>query len=333
MLFPRLVRPIAVCAALVATLLAVTGCRTSPGVAAYVGSETISTAVLDDRVDAGLRVPTIAELFDGRVGAYRQLVLQELIDTEVYDAVAVRYDLEVSDAEVSSRLQEILDGQGLTAEDFFGQQAGQGRTETAVREEIRQFVIGEQVAAAAGLDDATSDAALQAQYDATRDQFAQYSVGLITVADQATADGVLAAITADPSSYGAQAALYAGQNTLPELTTASPEQLTGLVEDLTTLQAGQGFAAALLPTGEITVVFIAAIDYPAFEDLRPTLEQQAGEQVQAAVENELQSVRGGLDITVNPRYGSYDDTGVLGPDDRGVVTVVDPEPTAAAPLN
>lgn len=329
---PRLSRPLVVGVALLAALLALSACRTSPGTAAYVGTQTITTAELDSAVDAGLRDATIADVYDGRLAEYRQLVLQGLIDTEVYDAVAAKYGVEVSDAEVSQRLADILEGQGVAAADFFAEQAGQGRSEAAVREQIRQFVITEEVAAQAELDDATSEAALQAAYAATREQFAQFSVGLITVADQATADAVLAALTADPASYVEQATAYAGPNTLPALQTATAEQLVNVVPDVSALEAGQGFTDALLPTGEITVVFIASIDYPAFEDLRPTLEQQASEQVQAAVQSELQEVRESLDIKVNPRYGSYD-AGVLGPDDSDVVSVLEAPPVDDPALN
>lgn len=329
---PRPIRPLTVCAALVAALLALSACRTSPGAAAYVGSETITTAELDRAVDAGLRDTAIAQLYDGRIGEYRQLVLQGLIDTEVYDAAAARYDVEVTDTDVSERLTDILDSQGLSAADFFTEQAGQGRTEAAVREQIREFIISEEVAAEAELDDATSEAALRTEYEQTREQYAQFSVGLITVVDQPTADAVLAALTAAPESYAEQATTYAGQNTLPELQTATAEQLAELVDDVSTLQAGQGFTADLVGTGEISVVFIAAIDYPTFDDLRPTLEQQASEQVQAAVAAELQAVRDSLDITVNPRYGSYEE-GVLGPAGSDVVSVLDAPPVGDPVLN
>jgi len=329
---PRPIRPLTVCAALVAALLALSACRTSPGTAAYVGSQTITTAELDSAVDAGLRDPTVADVYDGRLGEYRQLVLQGLIDTEVYDVAAAKYDVEVSDSEVSQRLADILEGQGVAAADFLAEQAGQGRTEAAVREQIRQFVIAEEVAAAAELDDAMSEAALRAQYEATREQFAQFSVGLITVADQTTADAVLAALTADPTSYVEQATAYTGPNTLPAPQTATAEQLVELVPDVSALVAGQGFTDSLLATGEITVIFIVSIDYPTFDDLRPTLEQQASQQVQAAVESELQAVRESLDITVNPRYGSYD-AGVLGPADSDVVSVLEAPPVDDPVLN
>ena len=196
---------------------------------------------------------------------------------------------------------------------------------------MRRFILGEEIAQQAGLDVGTGESALRERYDATREQYAQFEVGLVTVADQATADAVLAQLSADPASYADVAAGYPNQNTLPAPQAATAEQLAGIVEDPSSLVAGQGFSDALVPTGEITVVFITGISYPSFEDIRPTLEQQAAQEVQTALDTELASVRESLDITVNPRYGRFDDSGTLVPDDRGVVDVLDDGSPAAEP--
>jgi len=315
-------------AALLAALLAVSACRTSPGVAAYIGDEVITTGALDEAVQAGLDNEAVAELYQNRIADYRQIVLQELIATEVYDAAAERYGAEVSEADITARLDEVL-AQTDDPEGFFGQQAAEGRTEENVREQVRRFILGEEIAQEAGLDAGSSESALRELYDATREQYAQFEVGLVTVPDQATADAVLAELTAEPTSYAEVAAGYPNQNTLPIPEAATAEQLAGIVPDPAALMAGQGFSDALVPTGEITVVFIVDISYPSFEDIRPNLEQQVAQQVQAALDAELQAVRDSLDITVNPRYGSFDDSGTLVPDDRGVVDVVDGEQAAA----
>jgi len=326
----HLLRPAAV-AAVVVALLAVSACRTSPGVAAYVGDEVITATALDEAVRTGLDNEVIAELFQDRIAEYRTVVLQDLIATEVYDEAAARYGAEVSTADVSDRLNEVL-AQSGDPEAFFAQQAAEGRTEDDVREQVRRFILGEEIAEEAGLDEGLSDSALQEVYDMTREQFAQFDVGLVTVVDQATADDVLAQLTANPTTYAEVAAEYPNENTLPAPQSVTAEQLTSIVPDPASLVAGQGFAEALVPTGEITVVFITGISYPSFEDIRPTLEQQAAQAVQAALDVELQSVRDSLDITVNPRYGTFDDSGTLVPDDRGVVDVLDAEQPDAEPV-
>lgn len=322
-------RSVAALAVLAASVVALSACRTSPGAAAYVGDDVITTTTLDEAVQAGLDNDAVADFYQGRLAEYRQIVLQELVAAEVYDAAAERYDAVVTQADVSARLDEILLAQAVDPATFYAQQAAEGRTESDVREQVRRFILGEEIAQAAGLDAGSSESALRALYDATREQYAQYEVGLITVADQATADAVLAQLTAAPTSYADVAAANPNPNTFPAQT-ATAEQLAGIVPDLSTLAAGQGFSDALVPTGEITVVFILGITYPSFEDVRPMLEQQAGQEVQTGLDTELQSVRDSLDITVNPRYGSFDDAGMLVPDDRGVV-VLDDEPDAAEP--
>lgn len=326
----HLARRTVAAAAVTAALLVLPACRTSPGVAAYIGDQTITTTALDEAVQTGLDDAAIADVYADRVGEYRQVVLQELIASEVYDAAAERYGAEVTDADVSARLAELLAPAG-DPEAFYAQQAAEGRTEADVREQVRRFILGEEIAQEAGLDAGTSESALRELYDATREQYAQFEVGLVTVADQAVADAVLAQLTADPASYAEVAAGYPNQNTLPAPQTATAEQLAGIVEDPSSLAAGQGFSDALVPTGEITVVFITGITYPSFEDIRPTLEQQVAQQVQTALDAELASVRESLDITVNPRYGTFDDAGTLVPDDRGVVDVLDDGAVAAEP--
>lgn len=322
------VRRAAAAVALLASVAAVSACRTSPGAAAYIGTDVITTTELDAAVQAGLDNDAIATLYRERLPEYRQIVLQELIAGAVYDAAAERYGTEVTEADISARLNEVLAQQG-DPEAFYAQQAAEGRTEDDVREQVRRFVLGEEIARAAGLDSGSSESALRELYDDTRQQYGQFEVGLVTVADQPTADAVLAQLTADPASYAEVAAANPNPNTLPEPETVAAEQLGGIVEDLDSLMVGEGFSDALVPTGEISVVFVIGITYPSFEEIRPTLEQQANQQVQSALDTELQSVRDSLDITVNPRYGSFDDSGALVPDDRGVVTVLDGEQPAA----
>ena len=322
-------RTVAGLAVLTATVAALSACRTSPGVAAYVGGEVITTPQLDAAVQEGLSNESVADLYDGRIPEYRRIVLQELVATEVYDAAAERYDVAVSEANVSAFLDAEL-AQSGDPDAFFDQQAIEGRTEANVREQVRRFLLNEQIATAIGLDAATSDAALRELYEQTRGQYGEYELGIISVPDQATADAVLAQLTADPASYADVAANYPNPNTFAAPESGTAEQLTGIGVDPALLAPGQGFSDALLPTGEITVVFIFAITYPEFEDLRATLEQQVRQEQQTAIDAELQAVRESLDITVNPRYGTFDDSGSLVPDDRGVVSVIDDAEETAA---
>ncbi|MBA3525037.1 MAG: SurA N-terminal domain-containing protein [Geodermatophilaceae bacterium] len=328
----RALRRAGVGAALLASVLALSACRTSPGVAAYVGDATITMTELDRAVERGLSNEAVAARYDGAEADYRRLVLQDLITADVYDSAALQYGIEASDSEIDSRLNDVLQANGQTEADFYAGQATDGQTEADIRQRIRQFILGEKLAEEAGLDDASSEAALRALYEQTGAQAATFDVGLITVPDQPTADTVLARLTADPGTYVALYEQYPNINTV-EQQTVQAAQLTSLVPDPSTLAAGVGQTVPL-PSGEIGVLYIFDVIVPTFEELRPTLEQQTGEQVQAAVTQEIASIRGDLDISVNPRFGTLGEDGTLIDDDRGVVTVIDgDEPVAETGLN
>lgn len=305
---------------LLVPVLALSACRTSPGVAAYVGADTITMTQLDRAVQRGLANDAVAGRYDGADADYRRLVLQGLITSEVYDVAAARYDVSVDGADIDARLADVLEANGQSEADFYAGQATEGQTEADIRERVRQFILGEEIAKAAGLDDASSEASLRALYESTSDQYSSFDVGLITVADQAAADSVLAQLTADPASYAALAEANPNINTL-EQQTVQASQLAGIVADPSTLVGGTGVTVPV-PSGEIGVLFIFDVVVASFDEVRPTLEQQAGEQVQAAVTEEIATIRGDLDISVNPRFGTLGEDGTLVDDDRGVVTVI-----------
>jgi len=139
---PTARRTVAAACVLIASVVALSACRTSPSAAAYVGDDVITTTELDEAVQTGLDNGAVSDLYQDRLPEYRQIVLQELIAAEVYDAAAERYDAEVSDADISARLNEIL-AQSGDPDAFFQQQAAEGRTEVDVREQIRQQLIAE----------------------------------------------------------------------------------------------------------------------------------------------------------------------------------------------
>lgn len=320
---PLLRRTAASTAALLLTVLALSGCRTSPGVAAYVGDETISTDELEAAVEAGLAQEPVAELFAGQEADYRRRVLQDLIATAVYEAAAAKYDVSITPGEVEDRLAQIF----LTEdeEQFYAAQAQQGVTEENVAEQVRRFVLGEKITEAAGLDEPLSDEALQDLYDEVSGASAQVRLGFIVVPDQATADAVLAQLEADPEGYAALAAQYPNES-LPEITEVALTELPPeLAEPFADTEPGQGFTLVPEQASGVAVGYVVDLTVPSFEELRPTLEQQASETVRTNLSEELTDVQQSLNIKVNPRYGSLDESGELVVDDRDVVAVIDDE--------
>jgi hypothetical protein len=70
--------------------------------------------------------------------------------------------------------------------------------------------------------------------------------------------------------------------------------------------------------------------YPAFEEVRPQLEEEAAVQTDKAGAELVDEVRSDLGVTVNPRYGVLDE-GRLVAGEGGVVDILGDEPTGAGP--
>lgn len=296
------------------------GCRTSPNAAAYVGDTQLSTDALDAEVADRLADPDIATYAGDDRATYTRQVLSLQLEERVYDAVARRYDAEVTDADVEARIDELLQGNDR-GEVFAQLEQEQGVTADDVVENVRQQLVRQRVAASQGLAD-LSEEALRATYDQAREGLARIELGYVTVPDQATADTVLAQLVADPAGYPALAAQYAGPATLPEIQPLPADQVPqGLVAQVSSVEPGQGFTLPVPEAGGVLVGFVRGIVYPTFDEARGQLAEQAATEAEGAVTGLVDDVREDLDITVNPRYGSLTDGSVQLPDD-GVVQIL-----------
>ena len=311
---------------LAVTVAGLSGCRTSPNVAAYVGDQQITVAELDSAVEERLADENIAAYAKGKEDEFTRRVLSLLIQEEIYAAASERYDVQIGNGAVRARITELL-GTDSPA-DVYGQLAQQGISREDVFENVRQQLVRQEIAVAAGKDDALSESALKAAYEKARQSTTSVRLGYIAVPDQATADTVLAQLTAAPDSYAAVAAQYPGQYTLAAVEERAPDQLPGpLAQQATAATPGTGFTVTVPGVSGVIVGFVAP--YPPFEEARPGLEQQAAQTVQQAGATIVDDVRKKLGVTVNPRYGVVKD-GKLVPAGGGVVDILKDDAAAAA---
>jgi len=314
--FPRIVLT-GVAAALVVTGLA--GCRTSPHVAAYVGEEQITVPELRSAVDLRLQDDGVAAFAKGKADAFDRQVLGLLVGEDVYAAAAEHWHVTVTDDEVRTRIDTLLAGNDPN--EVYTQLAAQGISREDVFENVRQQLVRQKIAVAEGLDSALSETALRQQYDQNRDQYKQYVLGYIAVPDQATADAVLAQLTADPASYPAVAAAFPNQITL-----AQPQALTvdkvpaPLADQVSTAQPRTGFTVPVQGVG-VVVAFVTDVTTQSFEDVRPALQDAAAADIDKKAQQLVQDFRSGLDITVNPRFGVLQENAVV-PGGDGVVRIL-----------
>jgi len=303
-------------------------CRTSPNVAAYIGDEQITVAALDSAVDARLADDDIAAYAKGHEDEFTRRVLTLMVQEEVYDDASEYFGVEVSNDDVRARIAELL---GADDPDTVYQQlAQQGISRQDVFENVRQQLLRLKLAAAQGKADGLDTAALQARYAQEREGLGKVSFGYITVPDDATAQKVLAQLTADPSSYAALAAQYPGPYTLPALDTRTPDQVPSvLAQGVAAAKPNTGFTTAVPQAGGVVVTFVAGTVYPTFEEARPNLEKEASDKADAAGATIVDDFRKQLGVTVNPRYGTVKD-GKLVPESGGVVDILEDDAAAAA---
>jgi hypothetical protein len=306
-----------------------TGCRTSPNVAAYVGDEQVTVAELDAAVAERLDDPDIAAYAAGQDGEFTRQVLTLLVQEEVHAAAAQRYDVQVSDDDVRRRIADALGNQDADAVySRLAAQQGVGRED--VFENVRQQMVRQQIAEQEGKVEGSTETALQARYEQVRESLAQVSMGYLTVPDDATAAAVLAQLTADPAAYPALAAQYPGSYTLPALETRSPDEVPPpLADGVAAAAPNTGFSLAVPETGGVVVTFVSGKVYPSFEEVRPQLEQEAADQAAKAGADLVAKVRSDLGVTVNPRFGVLKD-GKLVPGDGGVVDILGGNASTAA---
>jgi peptidyl-prolyl cis-trans isomerase SurA len=300
----------------------VTACRTSPSVAAYVGDEQVTVAELDTAVEERTADEDIAAFASNAPEEFDRQVLNLLVQTEVHAAAAEQYGVEVTDAQVRSRIDELLGEDD--PDTVFSQLAQQGISREDVLETIRQQLIRREIALAEGQVEEPSDEELGAQYENAREGLAEVRFGYITVPDQATADALVTQLQADPSRYAGFAAQFPGQTTLPEIDQRGLGDVPGpIAEQVAAAQPNTAFAVTVDDVPGVIVTFVEGVTYPTFEELRPQLEQQFVEQADAAGTELVNGVREDLDVTVNPRFGTLDENGELVPGGGGVVQLLE----------
>jgi hypothetical protein len=295
------------------------GCRTSPAVAAYVGDDTITVDELQSAIDSRTQDATIAKFAESQGNVFTRQVLSLLVGEEVYADAAEHWDVTVSDAEVRDRIDTLLGSPD--PDTVYGQLAEQGIGREDVFENVRQQLTRQKIAQAEGIDDPLSDAALQQQYQQNIDQYQQYVIGYIGVPDQATADAVLAQLTADPSSYPAVAAAFNNGVTLLQTEARPADQLPQvLASGLQASKPGTGFIQDVPDVG-LVVAFLSEVSVQPFEQVRGDLEDAAASSVDDAATKLVTDFRDGLDITVNPRYGVLQENAIV-EDKNGVVDIL-----------
>jgi len=324
----RVPRVLATGLLLVLTVAGLSGCHTSPNVAAYVGQSQITVAELESAVDQRMADPDIAAYAKGHEDEFTRRVLTLLVTEQVYADAAEKYGVQVGNGAVRARITQLL-GNDDPAQ-VYRQLAKQGIGREDVFENVRQQLLRQQIAKAQGKAAALDVAALRARYNEVRESLKQISFGYITVPDDATAATVVEQLTADPASYAAVAAAHPDQNTLTALQSRTADKLPGvLAQGITAAKPNTAFSTPVPEIGGVVVTFVAGPVYPSFDEVRPDLEKEAGDTVDKAGAALVDDVRKELGVRVNPRFGTIE-SGKLVAGSGGVVDILENDAAKAA---
>ncbi len=303
-----------------------TACRTSPGVAAYVGDERVTVAELEAAVDERTADEQIADLAAQDEQAYTRQVFSLLLQGREHDVAAERYGVEVTETDVRDRIEALLGGDDPEA--VFDQLAQQGIARADVEEDVRQQLIRREIAVSEGLVQEPTDEELQTRYDEAREGLAEVELGYINVPDQAAADALQTTLQADRGQYAAAAEQYAGPYTSEEITQQPLSEVPGpLAEQVAAAEPNTVAAQPVEGVEGLIVTYVGEKVYPTLEEVRPQLEQEFTQSADAAGAELVAEVREDTTVVVNPRFGTLDENGEVVPGGGGVVELL--EETAA----
>ncbi|HEX2051653.1 MAG TPA: peptidylprolyl isomerase [Actinomycetota bacterium] len=341
-------------AVVVALVGAACGELTEPA-AATVGDEKITIEEIDRVVDRHRASPAFRQAAqqgdsDQVARQFEQSYLTRLIRRAVLVPEAAELGIEVTDADVDQRLEQIeqdLEAQGSTLEDVIEQQ---GLTLELVRQFVRDDELEQRLRAEVTKGSLPSDEELEAEYERRRDELTETEVQHILVEDGRLARDIVIQLRNAQQRFGDDskkvdqlfAKLAEKHSTDPgsarrggNLGTFRPGQFVAEFEN----------AAAQLEPGEISdpvrsefgwhVIRVLGRETDAFEDVRAQLsEDLAGARAESEWSNWLEDVFGAADVEVNPRFGEFDEsTGQVVDADAGslpgAATPAQPSPSPA----
>jgi len=319
---------------LVVLVLSVSACNTSPGAAALVGDERISTSALQDEVDAALALPDVQpQLASDRV-SFTRTELARLVTNFIIAAAAKEHHLTASPSDIDQQMNVFAQQAGGTAQLY--QQAEQsGIPRRELKDFTRYYVLEQKLADQLIASVPVSDAQLQAAYQKNIDQFDQVHSAHILVKTKALADQILAQVKQDPSSFAKLAAKYSidtsNKNSGGDLGFAGHGQFVPSFSDAIFGAKPGSFIEVHSQFGWHVVHVIAHRTISlakATPQLKSSLLQETRDKLLA---DALAAEGKKLGVHVNPRYGRWDNATqtVVGVPLKDQVSSPSPSPAGA----
>ena len=309
--WPRLILPLVV----LALVTSACGASGNPANAAEVNGEAIPVSSVEGRYDTVVANPQFAEQFaaddDGTLTVQVQAsILTELIRAELWEQGAAELGIEITDADVEARREEIVEEVG--GQDAFDDLVEQsGLTEDILAREIRSIVVRERVEGELAGDIEVTDAEVEEFYaDARDERFERVEARHILVETEEEARDVLArledgedfadvaedvSVDTGSAEQGGDLGEFARGRMVPEFEEAAFEAQVG--EIVGPVESQFGFHIIEV-TGR-SQQELAEVEDEIREELRSGREGDA-------VDGWFAERLADADVVVNPRFGEWD---------------------------
>ena len=292
----------------VVVALAATGCSstTTGAIAARVGTETISTAQLAELTEAAQRSGELDELQGAERADWQRRAMQSLITTRVLRLVAADKGVAVSPEDIARAGEQRRAAAGATGE------------------APQPSVLADQEAEAFALLDAllqeiapVTDEQVAAEYEKNKANFERVNLVYFQVATKREADRLAAQGRANVAGFEELARAQVGDDPAAQIETGLQgrqtfaqsgepvvEQIFGAREGeviVITLPEPQGFVVGLVKERQVT-----PLDEVRAQLISQLRSPEARADLEATIQDTLKSAR----VTVNPRFGKWDDNRV-----------------------
>jgi PPIC-type PPIASE domain/SurA N-terminal domain len=284
-------------------------CSTSPGAAATVGSQRITTGQLQSQVNESLAGGALQKQQGYNRAAFVRELLGHLISVDLVNAAAAAQHVTVTKADITAQMNAFVQQAGSLA--ALQQQAAQGGvTAKQLPSFVRYAAIQQKLSDALVSKLTATPAQLAAEYQKDIDQYDRLKVAQIAVKSKALADQILTKVRNDPASF----ASLAEKDSLDTNTKAQG----GLVGFVGRSQVQKVLGGAKVPakpgtfevahsSGDYVVLHIISRQVQPLSTVTTQLKTSLfSAQAQALLAKTISAEATKLGVHVSPRYGHWD---------------------------
>jgi hypothetical protein len=304
----RVVRAGSLAVVVLVAVPALSACDTSPGAAALVGTNRITTDALQTQVNESLSGGDVQSQAGFDQASFTRQLLAHMINVRLLAAAAATHDVTVTQKDIDSQTAAFIKQAGSLKS--LQQQAASGGVTVAQLPGFIRFAALEQKLSGALVADMTATPAqLAAEYQKNIDQFDQFEIAQIVVRSHARAQQILRSVRRHPGSF----ASYARSDSI-DTATKHTGGLVGFV-GRTALQQALGlshpptagsFAIGRTSSGYIVVHVISRRVQPESAVTNQLKQSLFSPQAQALLAKAIATEADRLGVHVSPRYGRWD---------------------------